>query len=348
MDEFLTQVYNWYHKNQRILPWRETKNPYYIWVSEVILQQTRIIQGTEYFLGFINQFPDIKTLAEAEEDEIMRAWQGLGYYTRARNLHFSAKYIMKNFKGVFPDTYEEILSLKGIGTYSAAAIASIAFNLSFPVIDGNINRLISRFFGISTPIDSNAGKKEITKITNELIQHKNPGFHNQALMEFGALQCVPKSPDCLNCPVNQMCYAFNNNVVISLPVKQNKTKQRNRYFTYYLFDSGKYIWIEKRSGNDIWKNLYQLPLIEEKEEIDEQNLLNGNLPFPNHEKVNVKSVSAIKKHILSHQIIYARVIHIEVKESFDAEMKFIKVEKKDIFKFAFPTLITLLFSECGL
>ncbi len=346
MTEFLQYIYNWYTFNKRDLPWRNTRDPYKIWLSEIILQQTKVQQGISYYLEFINKFPTIQSLAKASEDEILKSWQGLGYYSRARNLHFTAKFISNNLNGKLPENYQEIIKLKGIGTYTAAAIASIAFNLPYPAVDGNVYRFLSRYFGIYTPIDSQKGKKEFYEVAKELTDARNPGFHNQALMEFGALQCVPKSPRCEICPVAQTCYAYLNKTVGNLPVKLKGTKQRVRFFYYYLIEAGNFIFLEKRTEKDIWQNLYQFPLLETEKEIPDVDLLKAeNLPFSTSCKVNVKNISVKRKHVLSHQIIYARLVRIELATTGCLNGRFLQVNKKDISTFAVPKLVEQFLRE---
>lgn len=347
MHTFIQHIHTWYTSHKRELPWRETCDPYKIWLSEIILQQTRVLQGIDYYNRFTDEFPTIFDLAEAPEDKVLKLWQGLGYYSRARNLHFTAKLIVEKFKGVFPNDYITILSLKGIGPYTAAAIASIAFDLPYPAVDGNVYRVISRYFGVKLPVDSEIGKNEIAAIAKELMPLKNAGFHNQALMEFGALQCVPKSPDCANCTLRETCYAANHQLQSDLPVKTKKTKQRTRYFYYYLVEDNDSIYFEKRESNDIWKNLYQLPLLETEQELTEEEILDFKFkPFENL-VVNVKSVSARKKHILSHQLIIARLIHVEIINSNLISENYIRANKKDIYKFAVPKLIETFLKEAG-
>ncbi len=345
MDVFITKIHRWYTIHQRDLPWRKTNDPYKIWLSEIILQQTRVAQGMEYYRNFTENFKTIEDLAKASEDNVLKLWQGLGYYTRARNLHATAKNIVKNYNGEFPKTYNNILKLKGIGPYTAAAISSIAFNLPYPAVDGNIYRVFSRYFGISTPIDSAKGKKEIQKIATDLIPEKNPGFHNQALMDFGALQCIPKSPNCNICPVLDTCFAAQNNRVDQFPVKSKKTKQRIRYFYYYLIESDDSILMEKRTNKDIWENLYQLPLLESKSELNDNQILGELFPFRNQTEMTLKNISGVKKHILSHQIIYARLIHLHSNIQKGLSKEFIRVNKKDIYKFAVPKLLEKFFTE---
>jgi A/G-specific adenine glycosylase len=342
MANFLQKIYKWYNQNHRDLPWRNTNDPYKIWISEIILQQTRVVQGTNYYLNFIERFPTVTELARASENDVLKLWQGLGYYSRARNLHTAAKQIVENHNGVFPSDYNEIINLKGIGPYTAAAIASIAFNLPYPALDGNIFRVLARYFGISTPMNSEKGKKEFLKNAQELMPEKDPGFHNQALMEFGALQCVPKNPICNLCPVFHTCYAVRHNKVNLFPVKTGKQKQRIRYFHYYFIDSGSETWLEKRTGNDIWRNLYQFPLAESKTKLTEKEILDSILLNQPHCRVQVKSVSQYRKHILSHQIIYARLIHIETEKKCLPESQYLKIKKEDFSSYPVSRLMEIL------
>jgi A/G-specific adenine glycosylase len=348
MNQFTTQIHLWYRVNKRELPWRNTLEPYKIWISEIILQQTRVEQGKTYYLNFIERFPTLKHLAEATEEEVLKIWQGLGYYSRARNLHQTARFIQKELHGKFPERYEDIISLKGIGPYTGAAIASIAFGLPYPAIDGNIYRVLSRYYGISTPVDSTKGKKEFHELASGLLPPKNSGFHNQALMEFGALQCTPKSPDCKNCPLADSCFAFSEKKIEELPVKGKRTKQRNRYFYYFYIDNGKFTWLEKRTKNDIWKNLYQFPLIESDKELTDSEIAGlKKIPFLNGHPATVKKISKPVKHILSHQVIFATLIHIEITAVNSLPDNLIKVEKNSISNFPVPRLIEILLKNPG-
>jgi A/G-specific adenine glycosylase len=345
MDVLRTKIYQWYAIYQRELPWRKIKDPYKIWLSEIILQQTRVAQGMEYYRKFTDKYKTINDLASSSEDNILKLWQGLGYYTRARNLHSTAKNIVKKYNGKFPETYEEIIQLKGIGQYTASAISSIAFGLPYPAIDGNIYRVLSRYFGLSTPIDTAKGKKEIEKIAIELISFDDPGFHNQAFMDFGALQCVPKSPDCSKCPVSITCFANQKHMVEKFPVKTKKVKQRIRYFYYYLIESNEEILMEKRQEKDIWQNLYQIPLLESKYELQEDEFLAKRSIFNSNHPFILKNVLGVKKHILSHQIIYAKLIHLQTNTLEEISGHYIRVNKKDIYKFAVPKLLENFFNE---
>ncbi len=265
---FSKNLIHWYSVNKRNLPWRETTNPYFIWLSEIILQQTQVKQGLPYYEAFVTNFPTVFNLAKADESEVLKLWQGLGYYSRARNLHFTAKYVVNELKGEFPNTYKELLQLKGVGDYTASAIASICFNEAAAVVDGNVYRVLSRYLGIDTPINTTAGIKEFKTLAQELIDVKDPATFNQAIMEFGATQCRPKNPDCMFCPFRDSCVAYNKGTIDELPIKLKKLKVKQRYFNFLVFLSeDKQTLIEKREGKGIWQNLYQFPLIE-----TEQNL----------------------------------------------------------------------------
>jgi len=342
MNFFNSKTHSWYSIYKRDLPWRNTHNPYLIWLSEIILQQTRIDQGLAYYNRFAAEFPTISALANASEDQILKLWQGLGYYSRARNLHFTAKYILQNYDGVFPKDYNSILSLKGIGEYTAAAIASISFNLEYPTVDGNVFRVLSRFFGISDPIDTGNGKKIFNDIARELIRGTDPGMHNQAIMEFGALQCTPKNPDCIGCPLKEKCFAFLNHKISELPAKQNKTKQRDRYFTYIVLSFRNQTWLRKRVKNDIWKNLFEFPLIETLDEIKIENLImqtEFQRIIPKADQAIIENVSDWKIHFLSHQRIHYRFIRIQLTDEIHPADDLIGVNKEDIFNFAVPKLL---------
>jgi A/G-specific adenine glycosylase len=334
----------WYKKNHRKLPWRNTLDPYLIWISEIILQQTRVNQGYDYYLRFIERFPDVKSLAEAREEEVLKLWQGLGYYSRARNILYAAHQIMNDFNGVFPTDYHDIIKLKGIGDYSASAIASIAFKQCYPVIDGNVLRVISRIYGISTPIDSADTRKQIKTILNELIDKVNPDIFNQALMEIGALVCTPKTPDCAVCPLQPNCFAYENKKITDLPVKGKKVNTRIRYFYYLAIKKIKkknvYTYLNKRTENDIWKNMYDFPLIESEKEIDiNENLLEGIKNKLQSTDYVLKSISRVFKHKLTHQTIFACFIEIEiVNDKFNLNNN-IEILVENIHTFPVPKLI---------
>lgn len=347
MDFFNAQIHQWYAIYKRDLPWRNSCNPYFIWLSEIILQQTRVDQGLAYYLRFTEEFPTINELANASEDQVLKLWQGLGYYSRARNLLFTAKYIQKHYDGKFPEHYESILALKGIGEYTASAIASISFGLEFPVVDGNVFRLLSRFFGISEPIDSNSGKKVFYSLAKELIKGTNPGMHNQALMEFGALQCMPGKPDCLKCVLSEKCFAYGADKVGILPVKANRTKQRDRFFNYLIFEYNNYIWIRHRISKDIWKGLFEFPLIETSGKTKVLEILSSNEwnQITNSPNAIIQSIGNWKIHILSHQRINYRFIRITLTEEFELLDKLVRVNKQDILSFAIPKLLESVVEE---
>lgn len=294
---FTDKLLQWYEENQRVLPWRGECNPYKIWVSEIILQQTRVQQGWDYYLRFIDTFPDVKALAQASEEQVLRIWQGLGYYARARNMHFAAKQIINDFGGLFPNTYEDIRKLKGIGEYTAAAIGSIAFSLPYPAVDGNVLRIISRIFGICDDIADTKTKNRITEICQQLIDTQKPGIFNQALMDFGAIWCTPQNPQCKDCPFQSECYAFRQNMTETLPIKNNSIKKRERFFHFFIHIYNNKTIIEKRTRKDIWKNLYQFPMME----TDKNEVLNGY------------SMIFETKEILTHQIIHGKFYWIEEK-----------------------------------
>ena len=251
-SEILT---HWYSIHKRYLPWRETKDPYKIWLSEIILQQTQVSQGLPYYYKFVERYPTIFELSKALENEVLKLWQGLGYYSRARNLHSTAQYIANELNGNFPNSYKELIKLKGIGDYTASAIASICFNEPSPVLDGNVYRVISRYYGISTPINTSKAQKEFKTVLQTIIDKKNPDVFNQAIMEFGAKQCKPQSPNCSICPFNASCFALAKNKIQELPVKLKPLKVKKRHFNYlvYLSDDNKTV-LEKRN-NGIWQNL---------------------------------------------------------------------------------------------
>jgi A/G-specific adenine glycosylase len=324
----------WYKKAKRDLPWRKTRDPYQIWLSEVILQQTRVTQGLPYYLKFIKKFPTVHHLAKATEEEVMKAWQGLGYYSRARNLHFTAKYISKKLGGMFPSDYEKLKNLKGIGEYTAAAIASFAFNLPYPVVDGNVFRALSRIFGITVPIDSGQAKKIYRQKAAELMDKKNPGLFNQAIMEFGALQCVSKNPQCSECPLKKMCKAYSKNMVSKLPLKSKKAKTRKRYFNYLVICKNGKILVRKRIESDIWKNLYDFPLIETKHKIRQQDIVKHSCLGT----LTVVSASPVYKHVLSHQVIFAKFWHVRMDKNSVPRGCFY-VHKNKIAALPFPKLI---------
>ena len=271
---FTNLLLHWYLQNKRDLPWRKTSDAYPIWLSEIMLQQTRVAQGLPYFLSFIEHFPTVFDLAEADEEQVLKLWQGLGYYSRARNLHKTAQIIASDYNGNFPNKYSDLLKLKGIGDYTAAAIASFAFNEMVPVVDGNVFRVLSRYFDVETDISSATAKKEFATLAKELMPNDNPALFNQAIMEFGALQCVPKNPNCEICVFSSSCAALQKNKVNQLPIKTKKTKVRNRYFHYLIFqDNDNTTIINKRTEKGIWQNLYEFPVIETEKIVSQETII---------------------------------------------------------------------------
>lgn len=305
---FATALLNWYEKHRRPLPWRETTNPYAIWLSEIILQQTRVNQGLPYYHTFLNAYPTVQDLAGAPEDEVLRHWQGLGYYSRARNLHQTARQISQEREGVFPETYDDLLQLKGVGTYTAAAIASFAFKEQVAVLDGNVFRVLARVFGIGEDIASPAGKKTFQALANKLVPANFSDTYNQAIMEFGAIQCTPVMPDCLFCPLQEECHAFKQGLVSVLPHKSKAKPPRTRHFHYFVFQVGEdTFYLKKRPGGDIWQGLYDFHLLESDtktmsldEMIAELGILQQDVPLP-----NINMPSPAYKHVLSHQKVFA-------------------------------------------
>jgi A/G-specific adenine glycosylase len=340
----------WYDKEKRDLPWRNTSDPYKIWLSEIILQQTRVVQGTVYYHSFLNRFPDIFSLARAETDEVLKIWQGLGYYSRARNLHETACKIAFGRNGLFPDTYSELLKLKGIGEYTAAAISSIAHNEPRAAVDGNVKRVISRLFTIEHDINSHQGKKIINLLAAEILDIHHPGRHNQAMMELGANICLPKKPKCLICPLNSECLALKDNKVSDLPVKYNKTKVKDRFFIYIILRDGDTIRLQKRKKGDIWEGLYEFPLIETKEIAD---LLELHGLIADYLKIDSKifhitRYSEIISHKLSHLNIICRFLCINVPEKAEtSKLPGIKLNISEFDKYAVPKLIDRYISKTG-
>ena len=312
MNNFSTTILEWYSHYKRELPWRGENDPYKIWVSEIILQQTRIVQGWNYYLRFIERFPSVADLANASEDEVLKYWQGLGYYSRARNLHAGAKYLAEHHKSTFPCQYEDILKIKGVGEYTAAAIASFAFNLPYPAIDGNAFRVLTRIFGIHTPIDTLTGKKEITILANKLIDKKQAGIFNQAVMDFGALQCTPLNPNCEDCCFALFCVAQQKNLQSVLPVKSLKIKIKTRYFYYLYIQNKEKTIIQKREKKDIWKGLYEFPLIESEKELSiDEILIHAVLKkILKNCTWTLVSASSLYKQQLTHQLIIAQFFTI--------------------------------------
>lgn len=315
---FASKIVEWYEENKRTLPWRQTKDPYKIWLSEIILQQTRVAQGLPYYQQFVKTFPMVFDLAKAPQQEVLRLWQGLGYYSRARNLHACAKSIVDNFNGKFPDTFEELKKLKGIGSYTAAAISSFAFKEPVAVVDGNVFRVLARIFGIEKDISSPEGKRFFFKQANELISIEAPDLFNQAMMEFGALHCLPQNPKCEDCIFAKTCIANINGLQKELPIKSKKLKVRKRYLFYFLIQHKDQLLMKERGGNDIWQGLYDFYLMESKKPQKVESMLKENI-LKNYQ---IETRSKPIKHILSHQQLIAKFFHVEIKS------------KKEFLKFA--------------
>jgi A/G-specific adenine glycosylase len=308
---FQKEIINWYNANKRDLPWRKTTDAYVIWLSEIILQQTRVEQGLPYFNRFLANFPTVTHFAKASEDEVLKLWQGLGYYSRGRNMLKTAMQIVNDFGGAFPVSYSELIKLKGIGDYTAAAISSFSNNEPRAVLDGNVFRVLSRYYGIDLPINSTEGKKVFSRLAQDLIQQELPSLYNQAMMEFGALQCKPKSPNCSICPLQIGCYALTHKKVDQLPVKLKKVKVRHRFFNYFVAQSGESLLIKKRATGDVWEQLYDFPLIETEAQplaTDEDLLQLVHVNFGKQAKIRLLTA---KKHILTHQILFVQFFALD-------------------------------------
>lgn len=335
---FSRQLRPWYREHRRPLPWRQTRDPYRIWLSEVILQQTRVDQGLAYYERFVDRWPTVARLAAAGEHEVLKLWQGLGYYSRARNLLAAARQVMQEHGGIFPDNFQELHRLKGVGDYTASAIASICFGRAEAVVDGNVYRVLARFAGIDTPIDSTAGRKQFKALAMELIDPAQPGDHNQAVMELGATVCTPKSPDCPHCPLQEKCIALATGKVSSLPVKQGKTKTRDRYFNYLHIAAGSGLYMRKRTGEDIWRGLYELPLVESAGPLSPRALKVAldKTYGPGWTKV-AKGME--QRHVLSHQVIHAAFWKVEPPPQAALPEDWKRVSRRKLGQLAVPRVI---------
>ena len=335
--KFSNTLIHWYLQNNRDLPWRKSKNPYFIWLSEIMLQQTRVAQGLSYYIKFTSTFPTVFDLAKADESTVLKMWQGLGYYSRARNLHFSAKQISKELNGIFPSTYEEIIKLKGVGDYTASAISSICFNEPTAAVDGNVYRVLSRYFGINTPTNSTSGIKEFKLLAQTLIDASQPGTYNQALMDFGALHCKPQNPLCETCPFCNSCVAFEKKLTKELPVKEKKIKVKKRYFNFLVIKTNDHKTIlTERKGKGIWQGLYQFPLIENTETVKEKEIIASkefNDLFPAETTISLFNKKEIV-HKLSHQHLYTQFWIVETKT-----LKNANISWENIQDFPVPVLI---------
>jgi len=343
MQEIRKKIVAWYKINKRDLPWRHSSAPYVIWLSEIIMQQTRIDQGTPYFLRFLKAFPTVQSFANASEQDILKLWQGLGYYSRARNMHHTAKVIIEKYNGVFPDNYKGMVELKGIGDYTASLILSVCNNLTLAVVDGNVYRVLSRIFGARKTMENAEGKKYYKKLAEELLDKKNPGDYNQAMMELGALVCKPSNPLCVECPVQKKCFAYRQNMQNILPLKTEKKKLKERFFHYfYVTDNASFL-LNKRIHNDIWKNLYDFPMIETKNKtkISKQKVLD----FFNIKNCNLEFVIA-SKHLLSHQNLnlFFYNIHLD-KINKKTQKDYISVSLKKSNNYPLPKPIEIFFNK---
>ncbi len=334
--KFSEAILDWYSKNKRELPWRTSKDPYHIWLSEIILQQTRVAQGIPYYLKFREEFPTVHHLARADEDRVLKLWQGLGYYSRARNLLKTAKIVSSDFSGKFPDNYDGLIKLPGIGDYTASAIASICFDRPEPVVDGNVYRVLARYFGVDLAINSSGGTKYFKKLAREVIDPDNIRDYNQAIMEFGAVQCTPANPDCSSCPLKQSCKALSEGRVSHLPVKIRNNKVKDRYFNYLVgIDTNNHTRLVQRIGDDIWKQLYEFPLLETTRIADLERVSDHC-----NELLKVSDFEAIYEaddsetiHKLSHQRLHTKFWIVETSESFEHG---IPVEKLDQYPVPVP------------
>jgi len=335
MEELRSALRNWYLEHKRDLPWREAPTPYHIWLSEIILQQTRVAQGLEYYHRFTEEFPTVQDLASAEEDRVLRLWQGLGYYNRARNLHAAAKQAVHEFNGHFPESYEGLLKLKGVGAYTAAAIASIAFQLPRAAMDGNVIRVIARLDGITDDVGKASTQKQIQARADEMLNTLHPGDHNQAMMELGATVCTPKTPNCEACPVQFACTAYRQDLQRELPRKEKKVKRRSRYLHYMVPTLAEETLLEQRGTNDIWASLYQFPMIETSD--DEELQLSQIEKRIGSDDIELVRVRKAAKHVLSHQDLHATFYHVKVSEWNSPEGNIVALE--ELSTFALPRLI---------
>jgi A/G-specific adenine glycosylase len=344
---FAEKLLNWHKDIERKMPWKNTRDPYKIWLSEVILQQTRVAQGTPYYEKFIAHYPTVTHLADADANEVLKLWEGLGYYSRARNLHATAKYVSKELNAIFPNSYSALLALKGVGEYTAAAIASFAFNLPHAVVDGNVLRVLSRFFAIEEPIDINTTKKKITQLAQALLSENDPAKYNQAIMDFGSMVCTPHLPelDCSHCPLSDQCLGRYKNVQSTLPIKLSKTKVSNLYYTYYVIAHNKQYHIQQRTSTGIWQGLYEFYLIEQmnkavtkKDKDRVHNELLASLEIDKKD-VTLRAIEVVKVHKLSHRSIYASVFLVECRTM--PKCKSLNwVDKQTLERCSFPKLLS--------
>ncbi len=346
-NTFKNILIDWYEDHKRDLPWRHTTDPYKIWLSEIILQQTRVVQGMSYYEAFVTNYPTVSDLADASEDDVLTLWKGLGYYSRARNLHYSAKYIMEYHEGKFPTEYKDVIALKGVGKYTAAAICSFAYKLNYPVVDGNVLRVITRLYGITDAIDTPAVVKQVYALSESLIDTDRPDQYNQAIMEFGAMQCTPKSPNCETCPFADICVARAEDIIDQIPYKAKKIKRKSRFFHYIIWEDSGQTLVQRREEKDIWQGLYQYPLIE-TDSSNELELadLSQNYKESTIVKMSVQKVSDVHMQKLTHRDIHTRFYHILVSDiQLVIKEDYFLVDQKKVPNFALPKVIDLYLSK---
>lgn len=335
----------WYDTHRRALPWRDTRDPYRIWISEVILQQTRVAQGMDYYHRFLERFPDVRALADASEQDVLRLWQGLGYYSRARNLHAAARDVRDRFAGRFPTDYAAVRSLSGIGDYTAAAIVSFATGAPYAVVDGNVLRVIGRLFAIDTPTDTSAGRRLYNDLARSLLPPDQAGTHNQAIMEFGALQCVPRNPDCSVCPLAARCAAHAAGTPERFPVKQHRTKTIDRYFHYFYVTTGDDLFLRRRPAGDIWQGLFELPLIETSAPADLDALMGTDdfrALFADTGNTQFSLVAADVRHVLTHRVLHATCYLARIQHPSEALLRLTHTSRAELDRYPLPRLMTLL------
>ena len=337
---YTEKLKQWYEAEGRDLPWRQTYDPYKIWVSEIILQQTQVVQGMDYYLRFIERFPTVVQLSQATEDDVLRLWQGLGYYSRARNMHAASHYIVQELGGKMPSTYDDLLKLKGVGVYTAAAIAAFAYNLPCACVDGNVYRVLARLFDQDLPIDTGEGQRWFRACAQDFMARAEPRLHSYAMMDFGALCCTPRQPKCDTCPLNEHCVAYALGHVMERPVKKGKLKKVDRYFTFIQLWDQALTYVEKRKGNGIWRGLYQFPLIESKTQKEVEDLiLEDEFRALFKGEVRLRTSTPVIKHVLSHQNIYARLLVVEGEVSHETKEKYSAVSATQLEELPFPVLL---------
>jgi A/G-specific adenine glycosylase len=341
-NDFSTILVQWSSQNPRPMPWKGIQNPYFIWLSEVILQQTRVAQGLPYYLKFTAAYPTVRDLADAPLDDVLNLWQGLGYYSRARNLHAAAQYIAYDLNGCFPTTYEDLKKIKGVGDYTAAAIAAFAYNLDCAVVDGNVYRVLARIFGIATPIDSSEGKKEFAALAATLLPKGKAALYNQAMMDFGATHCTPKQPECDTCVFQAHCVAFAEKTIAVLPYKAKKMIKKNRFFHFFIFGNNNKIWLQKRTERDVWQDLHQFPMIETESDAALSDIFESD-DFKNLFGESQPKISTITNltQILTHQTIFAKfyTVHEAIFSALQGKNNFFLILPKDITTFALPKIM---------